>query len=86
MGQKSGCVFEEFSLAAGIILEGKIPSCGGQFKGKIPRHGCNLLKSPYMQVMNLGFSQNHYNILLLRCYCVDREGSGGGGSPPRQVQ
>ena len=28
----------------------------------------------------------HYNILLLRCHCLDGERSGGGGSPPRQVQ
>ena len=39
-------------------LRGEIPNCGGQIKGKIPRHGCILTKSPYMRVMNLRFSQN----------------------------
>ena len=50
--------FSRIFPSCGYHFRGEIPSCGGQFKGKIPRHGCNLTKSPYMRVMNYGFSQN----------------------------
>ena len=42
----TGCVFQEFSLAAGMISKGKSLAAGAILKGKSLATGCNFPKCP----------------------------------------